>query len=228
MDTLDINEALRIYLDADPRSGGVRPYGMVERIQSKYGSRSPTVLEEIKRVIGDLYDEEEVVGLKSLQDIGAFPEAGRIRRPDLEDDVCKAIGKHFLLLSMRRGFMIAFRVQLNRGEAVTAGLSGEHVVSVFADSAAGERKHQPPGEPPTSLRMSVSGLRSSEDGSKTHVRWLNAPLTIGDGITVSVVVVAESDISRPIDERPATEVTESSERKRLAYLIEKYGTPAGA
>jgi hypothetical protein len=95
VDTLEINQALRIYLDADPRSGGVRPSGMVERIRSKYGSRSPTVLEEIKRVIGGLYDEEEVVGLKSLQDIGAFAEArARSRRPDLEDDVCKAIGNY--------------------------------------------------------------------------------------------------------------------------------------
>jgi len=124
--------------------------------------------------------------------------------------------------------MIAFRVQLNRAEAVTAGLSGEHVVSVFADSAAREPKHQPPSEPPTSLRMSIAGLRSSEDGSKIHVRWLDAPLTIGDEITLSVVAVAESDISRPIDERPATAVTESSERERLAYLIKKYGAPAGA
>jgi len=122
--------------------------------------------------------------------------------------------------------MIAFRVQLNRDEAVTAGLSGRHVVSILADSEATDRKDQPASNPPTGLRMSVTGLRTSEDGSSAHVRWLRGPLTVGDEITIAVVDVPESAISRPIEERSATGVTESSERERLAYLLKKYGTPA--
>ena len=83
--------------------------------------------------------------------------------------------------------MIAFRVQLNRAEAITAGLSGEHVVTVFADSAATDRT--PSSGPPSGLRMSVTGLRTLEGGSKTHVRWLRGPLTIGDKIKIAVVDV---------------------------------------
>lgn len=93
--TLDINQALRVYLGVDPRSGGIQPCGMVERIRSKYGTASPTVLEKIKRLLNGLYDEDEVAGLASLQEIGARVEANaRTRWPDLEDDVCKAIGNY--------------------------------------------------------------------------------------------------------------------------------------
>jgi hypothetical protein len=122
--------------------------------------------------------------------------------------------------------MIAFRVQLNRGEAVTAGLSGQHVVSVFADSRAGDEKYQRSSECRTGLRMSVTGLRTSRDGSSTHVRWLSSPLTIGDEITIAVVEVPDTQISRPIEEGAATAVSDSSERERLAYLLVKYGAPA--
>ena len=120
------------------------------------------------------------------------------------------------------GIMIAFRVQLNRDEAVTAGLSGDHVVSVHAgDSRAIYRQHAPRTESSTGLSMSVGGLRTAE---RTHVSWSSSPLTIGDEITIAVVEVPESEISSPIEESSATR-GEEYERERLAHLLKKYGAP---
>src|SRR5512138_56192 len=115
--------------------------------------------------------------------------------------------------------MIAFRVQLNGGEAVTAGLPREHVVSIFAELEPSSRAGTP-------LKMSVHGLRSSAGASKAHVHWPSALLKIGDEITIAVVDVPESEISRPLAESAATEVTEKAERERLAHLLAKYGPPS--
>jgi hypothetical protein len=123
--------------------------------------------------------------------------------------------------------MIAFRVQLNGEEPVIAGLSGRHVVSVHADWREGRAKDRRSSEPHTGFRMSITGLRTSSDDSDTHVRWLSSPVAIGDEITIAVVEVPPSEISRPVDEQAATGVSESSERERLAYLLEKYGPPGG-
>ena len=90
---------------------------------------------------------------------------------------------------------IAFRVGLNRDKEVTAGLSGHHVVSVFAGSAVRDRTYQPPDEPPIDLRLSVSGLRRSADGIQGSVEWLERGLKVGDVVTIAVVDVAEADVS---------------------------------
>jgi len=124
------------------------------------------------------------------------------------------------------GIVIAFRVQLNQDDAVTAGLSGDHVVSVHAsDSRAIYRDKAPWKEAGTGLRMSVGGLRIAEGA---HVRWFSGPLTIGDEITLAVVEVSESDLSHPIEARSTTSGKgEAHERERLTYLLGKYGAPVG-
>jgi hypothetical protein len=126
------------------------------------------------------------------------------------------------MLDTELGPVIAFRIQLNRDHAVTAGLPGEHVVSIHADSRPKDPKYQPSGEPDTGLRMSVGGLRSTQG---VHVRWLSAPLTVGDEIAIAVVDVPELEISPTIEETSATK-GEGHERERLAYLLKKYGAPA--
>jgi hypothetical protein len=120
------------------------------------------------------------------------------------------------------GVVNAFRVQLNRDDGVTAGLPGEHVVSILVDSRPKDRTRRSSSEPGTDLRMSVSGLRSAEG---VHVRWQSRPLMVGDEITITVVEVPESEISQTTGERSATE-GETQERERLAYLLDKYGAPA--
>jgi hypothetical protein len=92
--TGDLNQALRIYLGSNA-SGGVKPYGGADRIRASYGSNSPEVLKEIQHFIDGLFEREELLNLPSLVAIGAFVE-GRARsaRPDLEGDVCRAIGNY--------------------------------------------------------------------------------------------------------------------------------------
>ena len=121
--------------------------------------------------------------------------------------------------------MIAFRIQLNGGETVTAGLSGRDVVSVVAGSGVREPSYQPPDEPPIDLLLHVGGLRRTVDGTQGTVQWLERRLKVGDGVTIRVADVDEADISPPTRERRIAEVTESGERKQLAYLIGKYGVP---
>jgi hypothetical protein len=124
----------------------------------------------------------------------------------------------------RRGVVIAFRVQLNRDEAVTAGLCGLHVVAVHADDLrAIYRRHAPSAKGGAGLRMSVGGLQTEEG---VHVSWSSGPLTVGDEIRISVVEVSESEISPPIRQNRAAPENEGRERERLAYLLEKYGAPA--
>ena len=121
--------------------------------------------------------------------------------------------------------MIAFRVQLNGGEPVIAGLSGEHVVSVHLDWREGREKYQQESEPPAGFRLSVGGLPGSGDASGPHVRRLGSPLTIGDEITIAVVEATPSEISPPIGTEAAIGTSESGEREGLAYLLKKYGAP---
>ena len=74
------------------------------------------------------------------------------------------------------GYVIAFRVQVNRGEPVTAGLPGDHVVALHADDhRAIYRKHKG-RETGTGLRVSLGGLRTAEG---SHVSWLRGPLSVG-------------------------------------------------
>ena len=122
--------------------------------------------------------------------------------------------------------MIAFRIQLNGGETVTAGLSGRDVVSVVAGSVVREPSYQPPDEPPIDfVRRTSVGSDGTVDGTQGTVQWLERRLKVGDEVTIRVADVDEADISPPTRERPIAEVTESGERKQLAYLIGKYGVP---
>jgi hypothetical protein len=94
MNLIDVNQALRIYLGSD-QNGGVEPYGMVARVEARYGSNASTVIAELESVLDGLYQESDVINLPTLADIAIFVEKRvRLRRPDLEDDVCKAIGNY--------------------------------------------------------------------------------------------------------------------------------------
>ena len=66
--------------------------------------------------------------------------------------------------------------------------------------------------------LHVGGLRWTVDGIRT-VQWVERRLKVGDEVTIRVADVDEADISPPTRERPIAEVTESGERKQLAYLI---------
>ncbi len=47
MNLIDVNQALRIYLGSD-QNGGVEPYGMVARVEARYGSNASTVIAELE------------------------------------------------------------------------------------------------------------------------------------------------------------------------------------
>jgi hypothetical protein len=121
--------------------------------------------------------------------------------------------------------MIAFRVQLNGGEPVTAGALGRDTVSVVAVSAVRDRRYQPKDERPFQLTLHVGGLRRTAEGIQGTFEWLDRQLEIGDEATIRVVDVDEADVSPPERERTIAAVTESGEREELAYLIRKYGVP---
>jgi len=92
--TIDLNDALRIYFAATP-TGGVIPYGARERLVAHYGAKAAAVQLAIDAALHGLFDETEVRELDSLTTIAAFVEnRARARRPDLHDDVCRAIGNY--------------------------------------------------------------------------------------------------------------------------------------
>jgi len=119
--------------------------------------------------------------------------------------------------------MIAFRVQLNSAETVTAGAPGRESVLVSAGSLVRDPRYQPLDAPPIDLWLHVGGFRQGAEDTQRVVEWLDRRLKVGDEISISVVDVDEADISPPASERATAEVTESGERKQLAYLIRKYG-----
>ena len=94
--TAEINEAIRTYLGSDAK-GGVLPYGMEQRVRAKYGADAPEVLEAVRVVVdmdGLLEDREgfELPSLGAIADV--VSERLRVRRPDLSDDVCRAVGNY--------------------------------------------------------------------------------------------------------------------------------------
>src|SRR5262245_48583002 len=89
-----INEALRVYFDSDA-NGAVRPYGMSERLRERYGSHAATIEAAVSQLLESVIDVPEHVRLESLETIAAFiTEQTHRRRPDLSDDVCRAIGNY--------------------------------------------------------------------------------------------------------------------------------------
>jgi hypothetical protein len=94
MDRLDLNKALRIYLGSDPK-GGVRPYGMRERVEAEFGAKSAEVVREIHALLAQITIPPEVAHTGTLQEIGALAEKlARAREPGLDDDACRAIGNY--------------------------------------------------------------------------------------------------------------------------------------
>jgi hypothetical protein len=121
--------------------------------------------------------------------------------------------------------MIAFRVQLNGEEPVTAGASGRDTVTVTAVSMIRDRRYRPEDEPPIHLKLNVGGLRRTAEGTQGYFEWVERQLTVGDEATIRVVDVDEADISRLKTESTMAKMTEDAERNELAYLIRKYGVP---
>jgi hypothetical protein len=93
--TIDINEAVRTYLGSGS-TGGVLPYGMEERVRAKYGADAAKVMNEVELVMGmvdGMLDDRE--RCESLQTIGTLvAERVHARRPDLHENVCRAIGNY--------------------------------------------------------------------------------------------------------------------------------------
>jgi hypothetical protein len=121
--------------------------------------------------------------------------------------------------------MIAFRVQLNGGEPVTAGAAGDDTLSVVAISAVRDRRHHPEDEPLVDLKLHVTGLRRTADGAQGTFEWLDCALSVGDEAVIRVVDVDEADLSPVRRERAMAEMTEEAERYELACLLRKYGAP---
>jgi hypothetical protein len=121
--------------------------------------------------------------------------------------------------------MIAFRVQVNGAESVTAGASGRDTVSVTAVAMIRDRRYRLQDEPPIHLELHVGGSRWTVDGIQGSFEWLSRQLTVGDEVAIRVVDVDEADISPLESERSMAELTENAERKELAYLVGKYGVP---
>jgi hypothetical protein len=94
MKTVDINEALRTYLGSDA-NGGVTPYGMAERVKARYGDLAETVQASINDALDGLLDVPEPQRFEPLETISTFvTKNARTRRPNLDFDVCKAIGNY--------------------------------------------------------------------------------------------------------------------------------------
>ena len=94
MNGLDINEALRTYLGADA-TGAVTPYGMAERVRERYGSRAAEAQAAVNAALEGLLVVPDSMRSESLPSIAAFAsKQARLRRPELADDVCRAIGNY--------------------------------------------------------------------------------------------------------------------------------------
>ena len=94
--------------------------------------------------------------------------------------------------------MLAFRIALNDGTPVTAGIEGPHVVSVIACSVV--REDVAPDNWPAGKRfrrrevdLHVGGLVTSE---RAHVDWLKAGLKVGDRISIEVIDTSSVDTPR--------------------------------
>jgi hypothetical protein len=94
MDDFDINEALRVYFDSD-ETGAVRPYGMHERVRDRYGADSSKVEAAVDQALTGLLDVPQSMRFGPLQAIAEFAtRRARLQRPELKDDVCRAIGNY--------------------------------------------------------------------------------------------------------------------------------------
>ncbi len=92
--TIDLNEALRVYLGSDS-NGGITPYGMAERLAARYRDKAEAIQSSIDQDLDGLLDVPTSKLSEPLENVRAFVETRtRELRPDLADDVCKAIGNY--------------------------------------------------------------------------------------------------------------------------------------
>jgi hypothetical protein len=120
--------------------------------------------------------------------------------------------------------MLAFRFRLNGRDPVTAGIPGDHVVSIVVSSVvrgAVAKAAWPPHIPfrRRELTLHVGGLNSDE---RAHVDWLNTRLKIGDKIVIDVVDALSVD--PPRRHRPRKKKQES---KSDAKQVDRGRKPRG-
>jgi hypothetical protein len=88
---------------------------------------------------------------------------------------------------------LAFRIQLNETNVVTAGIPGPHVVSTIISSVVREPGRTTPSGRPMlerELELEVGGLVTVDE---QHVSWVRAALKVGDRITVDVIETSTVD-----------------------------------
>jgi hypothetical protein len=117
--------------------------------------------------------------------------------------------------------MIGFRIQVNRDRIVTAGLEGDHVVSLTVTSFEGASSRSR-GSSSGEQTLAVGGLQTAADGSRSHVSWFDSRLQVGDTISIEVVKVSEGDAPYP---SAHADSVERYERQLLSDLLKKYGQP---
>lgn len=94
MRTLDVNEAMRVYLGSGG-TGGVLPYGMQARIEEEYGvdaSEVEELVREVLEAVGAVPVERRHEALSEIALLIA--EQARATRFGLADDVCRSIGNY--------------------------------------------------------------------------------------------------------------------------------------
>lgn len=92
--------------------------------------------------------------------------------------------------------MRAFNIKLNGKRLVTAGLDGDHVLSIIVASVVRQAEVvRLRGGPRRELDLNVGGLISRPGGGE-HVHWLRKALKTGDTITLTVLRTDEVDPPR--------------------------------
>src|SRR5262245_46378159 len=124
------------------------------------------------------------------------------------------------------GAVLAFRVQVNRKNLATAGLSGAHVLSaIFTSVVRGEatRRSWAADRPfrKKELTFSLGGMITHRDGAHEHVDWAYMNLKPGDTITLQVIEAERVDEPKH-RRRTEAPTIEASERRELKRLRKKY------
>jgi len=90
----ELEEALRVYLDASP-TGGIYPYFGEDRVRARYGPAADRVLARVKEFLDPLADIPDAWSGEGYVRAGALAEErARALHPDLSPLLCKAIGNY--------------------------------------------------------------------------------------------------------------------------------------
>lgn len=91
--------------------------------------------------------------------------------------------------------MIAFKVEINGEELVTAGFEDWSILALHVNACRGDASSAFARAREDEVRFSVGGLSERDDaGVAHHVRWKESMLAVGSKVTVTVVEADRPDL----------------------------------